>query len=79
MYLQRHLATNPMHVLYIFCPRISETFYSSVASDNHTTPWRSANDDEKRGLLNISSDLFELYRIKALMCVREELFRGIPH
>lgn len=79
MYLQRHLATNPVHIYYIFCPRISETFLSSVASDNHTTPWRSANDDEEHSLLDSSSDLLELYGIKALMCIREEFFNRIPH
>lgn len=79
MYLQRDLATNLMHILYVYCPRIAETFQSSVASDNHTTPWRSANDDEKHSLLDSSSDLFELHGIKALMCIREEFFSGIPH
>lgn len=42
------------------------------------TPQRSSNDDEECGLLDSSSDPFEMYEIKALMHIRVEFFSGKP-
>lgn len=78
-HLSSETSGNQPHV-YIFYPLSENSWNISIFNSLrqlHNT-LRSSNDDKMCGLLDSSSDLFELGGIKALMCVQEEFFSEKP-